>query len=263
MKKDDSKKLSVVLAIFNEAANLSRCLDSIKDLAAEIIIVDGGSTDRSVAIAEKYGAKVFKTSNKLNFHINKQMAIDKAHHQLILQLDADEVVDRELKTFLSNLLQNQIKTPAVAWYLKRKNLFLGKWLTKGGQYPDPVIRLFIKGKAKLPQKSVHEQMIVDGPTDWADGHLLHYSSPNFASYWRKFQTYTDFTAQKLIKEGFSPTSRLAIKYLFIKPIQTSFLLAFRHKGFVDGWQGCFFALMSGFHFPVAYFKFQKKFRSKK
>ena len=90
------QKLSVVLAVFNEQENLGKCLDSVKDLADEIIIVDGGSSDRTVEIAKSYGAKVIETNNPPIFHINKQKALELATNQWILQLDADERVSKKL-----------------------------------------------------------------------------------------------------------------------------------------------------------------------
>ena len=266
-------KLSVVLATHNEAENLPRCLDSIKDLADEIIVVDGESTDETVKIAKSYKAKVIKTTNKLNFHINKQMGLDAAKGELVLQLDVDEVVDEKLARFITYLKgSSQVKKiynlkPAsqrgksktqnnqpVAWWLKRKNLFLNTWLKKGGQYPDPVIRLYINGYARLPQKSVHEQMEVDGPVGWAKGHLLHYSNPTFADYLRKFNTYTSFTAQTWFNQGLKPSFTLCLKYYLWEPTKTFLSLYIRHKGFLDGKAGFIFALMSGLHFPFAYLK---------
>lgn len=248
--------ISVVLATYNEAKNLARCLDSIKHLADEIIVVDGSSTDTTRAIAKKFGAKVIKTTNKLNFHINKQMAMDQAKGQLILQLDADEVVDGELAEFIE---ETEVKRAADtltegAWYIRRKNLFLGRWLAKGGQYPDPVIRLYLKGQARLPQQDVHEQMIVDGPVGWAEGHLLHYANPTFADYLRKFNTYTSFRAELWQKEGWSLSLGKSILYLCWKPLEIFLSLFFRHKGFVDGYPGFIFSLMSGLHYSVAYLK---------
>ncbi|MDP2684963.1 MAG: glycosyltransferase, partial [bacterium] len=100
-------KLSVVLATYNEEKNLSECLSSIRDLADEIVIVDGSSTDGTVGIAKKYEAKVNITTNKPNFHINKQMAIDMATGDWILQLDADEVVSPELKEEIRRILDGR------------------------------------------------------------------------------------------------------------------------------------------------------------
>lgn len=251
--------ISVVLATYNEEKNLARCLESIQALADEIIVVDGESTDQTSNIARSFKAKVITTSNKPNFHINKQMAMDAATGQLVLQLDADEVVDKELAAFITNLdkqlggSKNGSSTYA-AWWLKRKNLFLNKWLTKGGQYPDPVIRLYINGQAHLPQKDVHEQMKVEGEVGWAEGHLLHYSNPHFSDYMRKFNTYTSFKAQQLAEEKLSLSVLNSINYLVIKPTVTFLSLFIRHKGFIDGFPGLMFALFSGLHHPVAYLK---------
>jgi glycosyltransferase involved in cell wall biosynthesis len=246
--------ISVVLATHNEEANLKRCLDAVADFADEIIIADGESTDETVKIAKSLGAKVIKTTNKANFHINKQLAMDEAKGALVLQLDADEVVDKELAKFITKIHDNISQSTIKAWYINRKNYFLGRFLSKGGQYPDPVIRLYINGHAKLPQKDVHEQMTVDGEVATAEGHLLHYSNPTFREYLRKFNTYTSFKANQLkqakIKVNFANTFR----YCIWKPKTTFLSLFFRHKGFVDGFPGFVFAVMSGMHHLVAYLK---------
>ena len=252
--------LSVVLATHNEEKNLAACLLAIKDLADEIIVVDGNSTDQTREIAQKFGALVIQTTNKKNFHINKQMAMDKARYALVLQLDADEIVDEELKKFIRQLQRQMSKKQdlgAVAWWLRRKNYFCGRFLRKGGQYPDPVIRLYLKGKAHLPAKDVHEQMVVDGTIATAEGHLLHYSNPSFKDYWRKFQTYTSFKATQLAEEGLKLNPWTFVEHVFWKSSYTFFLIYLRHKGFVDGWQGLVFAFFSGLYHSVAYLKFMK------
>lgn len=253
--------ISVVLATYNEQANISRCLQSVLDFADEMIVVDGSSQDKTREIARDLGAKVIKTTNKPNFHINKQMAIDAAQGFLILQLDADEVVDEELKDFIiklhRQLKKNHGQSQYSAWWLRRKNLFLGHWMKKGGQYPDPVIRLFIKGQAKLPQQDVHEQMSVDGETGWAQGHLLHYSNPTFADYWRKFKTYTSFKAQQFHQQKLRLNLNNFFKFIIWKPIVTFISIFVRHKGFVDGIYGLLFAFFSGLHHSTAFCKFIK------
>lgn len=251
--------LSVVLATHNEANNLARCLASVKNLADEIIIADGESSDETVKIAQQYGAKVIQTTNKPNFHINKQMAMDAAQGELVLQLDADEVVDTELASFIESVHQTVGDVPLSkaayqAWWIKRKNLFLGTFLKKGGQYPDPVIRLYLNGFARLPQKDVHEQMAVDGRVGWAEGHLEHYSNPTFAEYLRKFNTYTSFSAQQLYAAGTRATFSLGVRYFVVKPLKTFISLYLRHKGFLDGVPGLVFALMSSLHHPVVVLK---------
>lgn len=254
--------ISVVLATHNEAHNLARCLQAVKSFADEVIIVDGESTDGTPELAKKLGAKVFSTTNKPNFHINKQMAMDKAKGELVLQLDGDEVVDEELAAFIMATHDELLKAkkakvesslPA-AWWLKRRNWFLGRFMTKGGQYPDPVIRLYVNGKARLPQKDVHEQMTVDGEVGWAEGHLLHYGNPTFADYLRKFNTYTSFKAMQLQEAGVKLSVFNTLKYMFWLPKVTFLSLYFRHKGFRDGMTGFVFALMSGLHHTIAYLK---------
>lgn len=250
--------LSVVLATYNEEKNIAKCLETIKDLADEIILVDGSSSDKTVEIAKSFGAKVFNTTNKQNFHINKQMAMDNATKKIVLQLDADELVDEELKKFIKELsikLKNKEDLKAVAWWIKRKNFFCGRFLSKGGQYPDPVIRLYLNGKAHLPAKDVHEQMQVDGKIAIAEGHLLHYSNPSFEDYLRKFQTYTSFKAKQLFEESLPANPLTFFDHVIFKTIKTFFLIYFRHKGFVDGWQGLVFAFFSAMHHPIAYLKF--------
>jgi glycosyltransferase involved in cell wall biosynthesis len=254
--------ISIVLATHNEAKNITACLEAVQKLADEIIVVDGESTDQTVALAKKLGAKVISTTNKKNFHINKQMGMDKAKGELVLQLDADEIVDPELAKFIEQLnltIKNLDKKELAkyqpkAWYLKRKNLFLGKFLTKGGQYPDPVIRLYINGYAKLPQKDVHEQMSVDGEISTAQGHLLHYSNPTFNDYLRKFNTYTSFKAQQLYEQKIKLNPLTAIQYLLVKPFATFISLFIRHKGFMDKIPGFVFAAMSGLYWALSYLK---------
>lgn len=254
--------ISVVLATHNEEANLSRCLQSVKNFADEIIIVDGESIDQTVQIGQNFGAKIIKTTNKENFHINKQIAMDQAHGQLVLQLDADEVVDEvlaknivKIAKQLENLDHTQVQVfQPKAWNLKRKNYFLGRFLTKGGQYPDPVIRLYINGFAKLPQKDVHEQMWVDGEIETLSGHLLHYSNPTFSEYLRKFNTYTSFKANQLKAEKIPLNAISTTEYLLWKPAKTFFSLFLRHRGYKDKVAGFVFALMSGLYWSISYLK---------
>ena len=256
----DSKKppISVVLATHNEEANMASCLEAVQPFATEIIIADGESTDKTLEIAKKYNAKVIKTTNKPNFHINKQMAMDKAKSELVLQLDADEVVDNNLANWIKHIAQTYYENPnsikEKAWFIKRKNYFLGRFLKKGGQYPDPVIRFYVNGYAKLPQKDVHEQMTVNGEVGTADGHLLHYSNPTFQTFLRKWNQYTSLKASQLNETHEKISFLNTLKYGVWLPKKTFLLLFLRHKGFQDGLAGFVFALMSGLYHLVSYLK---------
>lgn len=249
-------KLSVALATFNEEHCLAECLASVKSLADEIVIVDGSSVDKTVEIAKSFGAKVIVTDNKPIFHLNKQQAMDECKGDWILQLDADEIVTpelaQEIKEIISDMNQEQY---ASAYWIKRKKMFLGHWIKKGGQYPDPVIRFLKKGKAYLPCKSVHEQMAVTGETGWLKNPMLHLPTPSFTVYITKDNRYSTLTANELFRQKAPLGWAGFLKYVFFKPVSTFFSLFFRHKGFIDGFPGFIFALYSAAHYVSAYAKY--------
>ena len=255
--------LSVVMATYNEEKNLPLCLDPIKDLADEIVIVDGTSSDKTVEIAKKYGAKIKKTSNKQNFHINKQMAIDMATKDWVLQLDADERVTPELANEIKEKIGNwkfEIGNPdVVGYWTPRKNWFLGRFLMKGGQYPDYTLRFYRRGKGRLPQKDVHEQAVVDGKVGYLKGALLHYPYRNFWFYIAKWNRYNNLAAtqlkEKMKNKNFFSKVILAVEYLFINPIFWFLKTYIRHKGFMDLWPGFVFSFFSSLRFPVSYIKY--------
>lgn len=279
-------KLSVVLATFNEENNIGNCLDSVKDIVQEIVIVDGSSTDRTVEIAKEYKAKVLVTENHQIFHINKQKAIDMATGDWILQLDADEQVttdlgkeilyimnlsEKELAAYQSHLPDKKLflrhqkliedrdgkigkEGEYAAFFIPRLNFFLGRYLRFGGVYPDGVIRLLKKGKAYLPAKDVHEQMVVIGKVGWLQHPLFHKDSPTFKRYIERNTRYVELLATQLKDEK----NVTAFRYLFFLPTHWFMLTYIRHKGFLDGWQGFVFSFFSSIRFPRAYLIYKSK-----
>ncbi len=249
--------ISVVLATFNEEKNLKRCLKSVEDLASEIVIVDGESTDKTRDIASEFKAVVKVTTNKSNFHINKQMAIDLAKSNWILQMDADEVVDAELAREIKEKIADN--SDFNGFWMPRKNYFLGRFLMKGGQYPDYTLRLYKKGKGYLPQKDVHEQAVVEGKVGYLKSALLHYPYPNFAFYLMKWNRYNDLIAGQIRGEMRSRNiiERViyGVGYLIVKPAHWFLTTYLRHKGFMDLWSGFVFSLFSALRFPVSYIKY--------
>ncbi|PIY70840.1 hypothetical protein COY88_03510 [Candidatus Roizmanbacteria bacterium CG_4_10_14_0_8_um_filter_35_28] len=190
-------KLSLCLAVFNEEKNIHYPLDSTYDLVDEVVIVDAGSTDRTVEIAKSYGKKVrvIASDNPPMFHKNKQKAIEAAKGDWILQLDADEELSEELREEIKSIInpKSEVRNPKqilnsngknskrlgnlkfensdlfrdsnfdirnlpAAYWLPRKNWFLTRFLMKGGQYPDYTIRLYRNGYARFPCKDVHENV---------------------------------------------------------------------------------------------------------
>jgi len=247
------KRLSVALAVFNEASNIDACLSSVLDIADELVVVDGGSTDSTIEIAQKYHAKVILTDNPQIFHINKQKAVDACDSEWILQLDADEIIPNDLKEEIVAVTRDNTRK-VNGYYIARKNYFSGHWMKKGGQYPDYVIRLFRKGKGIFPCKTVHEQIKIDGAVGYLIHPMNHFSYKSITEYWRKADSYTSLTAVKLYESGVHPSIDIFVIYTFVKPFVTFFSLYIRHKGILDGWFGLLFAIFSSLHHPIAYRK---------
>lgn len=249
-------KVSVVLAVYNEEENLKNCLKSVKTIAWEIVIVDGGSRDRTLEIAKEFKAKIIETTNPTNFHINKNKAIDGATGDWILQLDADEVINNDLAKEIIVVINK--KSDINGFWIPRRNFFLTKFLTKGGQYPDYTLRLYRTGKGRLPGKDVHEQALVEGKVGYLESPIMHLRDKSFSIYLERFNRYTDLLASQLTKSGFKYNSISFIDYILIKPLFWFVKSYFRHRGYVDGFPGFVFALFSSLRFPVAYFKIYKQ-----
>jgi glycosyltransferase involved in cell wall biosynthesis len=279
--KSKRQTISVVLATFNEEKYIVDCLNSVKGWVDEIIVVDEQSTDKTTELAENFGAKVYEEKHEQIFHITKNKAISKAKSDWILQLDADERITKEMKKEIIGILEgeytgydnwisplrnsinkiikifsepNKLDKPASAYWLPRKNFFLGRYLKNTGQYPDPVIRLFQKGEAILPAKDVHEQMTVTGTIGWLRADLDHYATPDFSRYLLRENRYSSLQARFYKEAGVRVNFGNTIKYLFIKPAGTFLNLYFRHRGFLDGFPGFVFSLYSGLHHAFSYMK---------
>ena len=264
-----SLRLSVVLITLNEERNLGRTLASVKPLVAdgqgEIIVVDSGSTDRTVEIARSFGAKVFVEPWK-GFAAQKNSAIEKAEGEWVLSLDADEEVSPELVTLMSSLLRvGGPKPPGVivegllvaltaltggaglllgkrslvsGYYLPRKNFFLGRWIKHGGFWPDRKLRLFRRSSGRFLERPVHETARVDGPTGtlrglFFRGALLHHSYPTLDVYLEHMRRYADLGAE-MIKD--KPRWWLLLNR-WLNPPLTFFYNYVVRLGFLDGREG--------------------------
>lgn len=281
-------KLSAALATYNEEKNLRNCLSSIKNLAAEIVIVDGASTDNTLQIAQSFNAKIIQVPNDPMFHNMKQRAFNESSGDWILYLDADERVSDKLAEEIKkvvNMSNQEIEAyqqvlknrklffrhqtilekrdgkigdqrgEFVAFFFPRLNYFLGKYLHYGGVYPDGVIRLFKKGCAYLPCKDVHEQMVVKGKVGWLQNDLLHFSDPTFRRYLDRNNRYINLMVREMKETGLSKDPRQFINYCLIKPIKWFALTLIRHKGILDGYRGIIFSFFSALRFPRAYIRY--------
>jgi glycosyltransferase involved in cell wall biosynthesis len=256
--------LSVVIITHNEEANIGRTLESVKPLVAdgtgEIIVVDSGSTDRTVEITKSYGAKVFVEKWK-GYAAQKNSALDKATGDWILSLDADEELEPELiaellgstdshttpgewcltmaGTSVDKSAQGPLHRPSSkqpsAFYTPRRNFFLGRWIKHGGFWPDPKMRLFRKGAARFENRLVHEDTkLVAGTAGNLKHALIHHSYPTLADYLDHMNRYSSLGAEMAVALGYRSFSFINI---VLRPLATFIYNYFFRLGFLDGREG--------------------------
>ncbi|MGH9495969.1 MAG: glycosyltransferase family 2 protein [Candidatus Sulfotelmatobacter sp.] len=256
-------QLSVVIITFNEEANIGRTLASVQPLIGdgkgEIIVVDSGSTDRTFEIAKSFGAKVFVEEWK-GFAAQKNSAIDKASGDWILSLDADEEVDSEMAGSISKYLpiankhreyvvgnvadsksdpvfdqawEAGTEYPEDAFAFSRKNFFLGRWIKHGGFWPDPKVRLFRRGSARVEDRTVHETLKVRRAGSLI-GALIHHSYPTLSDYIEHMNRYSSLGAEMVVAKG---PVRFSVINIVLRPAFTFIYNYFFRLGFLDGREG--------------------------
>ena len=221
--------ISAVVISLNESVNIGRCLASLS-FCDDIMLVDSGSTDNTVALAEAAGARVI-TQDWLGFGRQKQFAVDQAKHNWVLCIDADEVVSAALQTEIQKLDFATDKT--AAYRFPRRNHFLGKALNYGEGYPDLSLRLFNRRQAYWSDDTVHETVVADGPVSSLRGDLLHFSEDSIASYLEKQAVYTDLQAEALFARG----KMVAPWKCFTSPLIRFIKFYIFRRGFLDGLPG--------------------------
>jgi len=249
-------QLSVVIITFNEEANIGRTLQSVQPLVSdgkgEIIVVDSGSTDQTVEIAKSFGAKVFVEEWE-GFAAQKNSAIEKASGKWILSLDADEELDCDLINELTGHSDNRRRSgvpyewcltmgsaarltkEAVGFTIRRKNLFLGRWIRHGGFWPDPKLRLFRIGTGAFERRAVHEDVQLNGQVaQIASGALIHHSYPTLSDYIEHMNRYSSLGAEMVVAKG---KVRFSIINIVLRPMFTFIYNYFFRLGFLDGREG--------------------------
>lgn len=253
-------KISVCLATFNEEKNIKDCLESVK-WADEIVIVDGRSTDKTVEIAKKYTSKIIVRENPLMFHINKQKAFEAATGDWILYLDADERVTPALKKEIISNIQHQASSVNGFW-IPRKNIIFGKWMKHTGWWPDHQLRLFRRGKAHLPCKSVHEQPKLSGKAGYLKNPLIHYNYQTVSQYVERLnKLYTENDKNVFLAEDRKIKWQDAIRF----PVNEFFKRFFKEKGYQDGLHGLVLSILQSFSALVTFAKIweEKGFKEEK
>lgn len=244
-------KLSITIIGHNELGHLKELLPSLQ-WADEVVYVDCDSADDSYLFAKEAGCKVFHKPNNPNLNVNKAFAIDNASGEWIFYLDPDERISESL----AREIREKISHPdsAVAFTLKRKNHYFGRWLKHGSQYPDIQLRLFQKDHAVFPKEHVHERLRVNGTIGTLQEDLLHFPYLSISQFLQKFDFYTTFEANYLWVKGVKPDFSNAFNYFFFKPITRFIRRYFFKLGIKDGWPGLFAALFDSLNFVVRYFK---------
>jgi glycosyltransferase involved in cell wall biosynthesis len=225
---DDKLPLTVAIITLNAASQIGPCLASV-DFADEVLVVDSGSTDATVEICHRHGARV-ETREWLGFGRQKQHAVSIARNDWVLCLDADERVTEELARGLRKALASRRYH---AYRMARRNRFLGRWLAHGEGYPDWSLRLFHRAYASWSNDEVHEAVLTTVEVGSLQGDLLHDSAEDIATYLAKQNRYTSLHAQALFKQGV----RASHWRLLASPLVRFVKFYILRLGFLDGGAG--------------------------
>ncbi|HJV06104.1 MAG TPA: glycosyltransferase family 2 protein [Chromobacteriaceae bacterium] len=237
--------LSVVIITKNAARQLEQTLQSVS-WANELVIVDSGSTDQTLAIASAYHAKVIH-QDWLGFGPQKQFAVQQASHDWVLCLDADEWLSTELQFEIKELLNNP---QASAYRFPRCNRFMGRFLKHGEGYPDWSLRLFDRRHARWSDDLVHEYVISDLPVENLKHDLMHESGEDIALYLSKQNRYTTLQAETLHRRG----KRVGWPKLLFSPLLRFFKFYVLRRGFLDGVPGLVHISIGCFNSYIKYAK---------
>jgi glycosyltransferase involved in cell wall biosynthesis len=238
-------QISVFIIAYNEENIIGKCLEKL-DFAAEIIVVDSGSTDKTVEICNKFGAKVI--FNKFeNYGIQKQFALNQTSNDWVLSLDADEVLSNELISEIKNLDLNKEFS---GYKIPRTHIFLNKVFKYGSENKKPILRFFNKKQGNFEQNKVHEIINVDGKIGLLKNEILHYTVSDIATAARKNLNYAllsgEFNAEKGKKSSILK-SIFKIPYEFVR-------IYFIQLNFMNGYQGFVWSFFCSFGSFIKYAK---------
>ncbi len=248
------KKISVVIITKNEEKNIAQCLESVK-WVDEIIVIDSESEDKTVEIAERYGAKVFSPEWR-GYGPAKQEGVKQTSHDWVFSIDADEVLTTQLTDEIQTLLSQDDMCDG--YLMPRKTNFMGRWINHSNWYPDHVLRLFNKTKGGFNSNLVHEAIEIEGKKAYLKNDLLHYSYPTLDEYFRKSNIYTRMGAEDLLAQG----KKSGFFGICIKPIAAFIKHYFLKKGFLDGMEGFLISFLSAVAVMVKYAKLRELLKKK-
>ena len=240
--------LSVILITRNEEANLDDCLTSLEGIAQQIVVVDTNSSDRTLEIAQKYGASISQPADWPGFGPQKNRALDLATSEWVLSLDADERLTPALKSEILTAIHhsahvNCFAIPRLSWYC-------GRFIRHSGWSPDYVDRLFKRGTARFSDDLVHERLIPNGQVARLENPMLHYSFMNYSQVLQKLDRYSTASAEQAFAKGKTSSPAKAVLHGVWAFIRTYLIRA----GFLDGAQGFALAVSNG---QGTYYRYMK------
>jgi glycosyltransferase involved in cell wall biosynthesis len=242
-----SRTISAVIICKNEEENLRDCLESVK-WADEIVVVDSGSTDATLDIAREYTDKVIHHDWE-GYGPQKQFAMEQATCDWLLNVDADERVTLELVDEIKALMAQQ--SPKCNGYtVPRRTFYLGRWITRGGWYPDRKMRLVRSGFGSWGDTAIHENLTVDGPIGNLKGDLLHFTYKDMADHLQVINEFTTLSAQKMYDEG----KRHSLLNILTNPPWKFFRMYLLKLGFLDGIPGFLIATLGSYYVFLKYAK---------
>lgn len=240
------QKLTALVPTYNEEANLAECLQSV-NWADEIFVVDSFSTDRSVEIAQQFGARV--EQREYESHASQRnWAIAQASHEWILLLDADERVTPELKEEIQHLLKSS--PPYIGYRISRRNFFIGKEIKYCGWGNDWIVRLFQRDQCTIEECGFHGDIKTDQPLGRLKHKFIHYSYSSFDDYLHKFILYTTGGAEFMYQKR----KQARLSDLVSRPLFNFIKMYIIRWGFLDGIHGLIVCILSSFYVFTKYAK---------
>lgn len=239
--------LSVVIITKNEENIIADCIESIKDIASEIIVVDANSSDRTVEIAERLGAKVYKNDFK-DFSEQRNFAFEKAKGDWIFYIDSDERTTEAFKKDLKNIIANHDENLGIGGYfIKRKNYFFNKdW-----SFYDNVQRLFYRRDFLKWQGELHETPKIKGKFDYLFSPIIHLTHRNLNQMLEKTIRWSDYEADLRFRAKHPKMS----SWRFIRIMLTGFFKSYlKEKGYKNGTFGLIEAMYQSFSMFITYAK---------
>ena len=225
--------LSVAIITLNEEQNIRACLESVK-WAGEVVVCDSGSRDRTVAIAEGYGARTFQDEWR-GFAAHKNLAVERCRGEWVLVLDADERVPEGLRKEIQDVLGTAGSSDGYS--VGRRNYFLGAWIRHGGWYPDRSVRLFRKDRGQFENRAVHETVQIAGSVGSLREVMEHHTYASVQDFLQRMVRYADLAAGEMYAAG----KRCHLTDLTLRPAWTFLRMYAFQLGFLDGWRGLLLA----------------------